>query len=587
LSQQIALRDVTVAVEESATAAGATRELLRALDAAVMADEPSTAGSDIVITGSARARTTSPVRILTKRRNDSDDPSNLTPVSPAGGEGRVMGSEVDPSLGFGPAAEMLTAAHAVLIALAGLYAVRRGAPSIAGHVAMDEVMATCATDLLLPVLCHRTPLPRRPPSDRTLVVPCLDGAVSLTLTSDEDLAELGRMIGLDAPLPRDELHAHLSTWARNVPRNDIVRIGQAWRMPVLPVQTPDEIAFSQSPLPFRLLDSQAAVSRRLPEPPAGKPLTGTQVLDLGMVWAGPYCGRLLAGLGASVVKIEGPRRLDGTRPPDDWRGCSGFFGDLNSSKSSLALDLSSDTGRETFLRLARRVDVVVENFSPRVMPNFVLEYAALSGVNPRLIQLSMPAFESDGPHRDFVGYGSGLELAAGLGTPSHDGVPRPARVPYLDLLSGAYGAIAVVTSLLNRDRHPAGSHVEVAQHAVGRHLALWCADDLWPEQTPHIDAPTIIHDFEARSDLFSHAEQEGYCQHLNRCPWALQGTEVDSRPAPRFGADSRRILRDLGNLADDQIEELLIDGVAIAAACNAEFIPRRRALWQGAMGTAE
>ena len=111
------------------------------------------------------------------------------------------------------------------------------------------------------------------------------------------------------------------------------------------------------------------------------PLAGLCVLDLGMVWAGPWCGRLLAALGARVLKVEGPARRDGTRPTAP-HACAGAFADLNRGKESLALDLASAAGRDAFLRLVVRADVLLENFSPRVMPNFGLDYATLAEANP-------------------------------------------------------------------------------------------------------------------------------------------------------------------------------------------------------------
>jgi crotonobetainyl-CoA:carnitine CoA-transferase CaiB-like acyl-CoA transferase len=293
-----------------------------------------------------------------------------------------------------------------------------------------------------------------------------------------------------------------------------------------------------------------------------------------MVWAGPYCGRLLAGLGAEVVKIEGPRRRDGTRPPDDWPGCSGLFGDLNSGKSSLVLDLSTTPGRDVFLQITRQADVVVENFSPRVMPNFGLDYAALSAANPGLIQLSMPAFESDGPFAKYVAYGSGMELAVGLGIPGSNHLLTPAPVSYLDLLGGVYGAIAVVAGLLQRSSAHEGYHLEVAQHAVGRQLAAWCPDDLWETQMPEIDPIAFAQDADLRlRGLFSTVESGGYCQHLIRCPWTFADAAVAVDPASRFGGDSFRILRELGRMTTSRLQELIDSGVVVDGAGRAEFIP--------------
>ena len=133
------------------------------------------------------------------------------------------------------------------------------------------------------------------------------------------------------------------------------------------------------------------------------PLADLRVLDLGMVWAGPYCGRLLAGLGATVIKVEGPRRMDGTRA--GGRGdCAGAFGDLNRGKASLVLDLASRAGRDSFLRLVRGADVVLENYSPRVMPNFGLDDPDALG--KRIEQLQQLAREAGRDEIPVTGWGA-------------------------------------------------------------------------------------------------------------------------------------------------------------------------------------
>jgi len=288
------------------------------------------------------------------------------------------------------------------------------------------------------------------------------------------------------------------------------------------------------------------------------------VLDLGMVWAGPYCGRLLAGLGADVVKVEGPRRRDGTRPPDDWSGCSGFFADLNRNKKSLVLDLSAEAGRTTFGELIRVIDIMVENFSPRVMPNFGLDYSALSKLNSKIVQVSMPAFESDGERAQFVSYGSGLELFSGLGIPGQDGQLEPAPVPYLDLLTGVYGAIAAVTALLRRDQVGVGSWVEVAQCLVARDLRQWCPDDLWSVRRPYVDPGAVVWSSGLLAGgFYSHARGDGYCHHLSRCPWIIAGFESREPWAPRYGADSSPVLEELGGVTKNDIDRLIGQGVVV------------------------
>jgi crotonobetainyl-CoA:carnitine CoA-transferase CaiB-like acyl-CoA transferase len=321
------------------------------------------------------------------------------------------------------------------------------------------------------------------------------------------------------------------------------------------------------------------------------PLADLRVLDLGMVWAGPYCGRLLAGLGARVVKIEGPQRRDGTRPAGGDtrptgrdgshrtadRGCAGAFADLNRNKESLVLDLASPAGRTTFLRLAARADVVLENFSPRVMPNFGLAYATLARTNPRLLMLSLPAFGTDGPWAHSVAYGSGLELATGLAIHAPAGQPSPAPVAYLDYLAGAYGAAGLLAALLARDRTGQGTHLEVAQREVACQVLAAAGDE--PRRPWTLDAVALAADplLIARG-LFaptvappSAGAGQRYpgavpCHHYARLPWRLHGVPTPrERPAPGLGAHSRRVLRDLARLAPTDVEALVQAGVVVAA----------------------
>ncbi len=442
-----------------------------------------------------------------------------------------------------------------------------------------------------------------PPGGRLAVLPCADGYVGLaapTAFAREDLAALS---GVDAVRAETaDLGCLLAPWLRARTRLEIFHAAQLWRLPVVPVLVPAEALADEQcaardcwrmdgemPIarsPFRFIRGPLAESagseptRPFPLslwqkagvrafdlgagtcPPAGprpggegtaapalppQPLADLRVLDLGMVWAGPYCGRLLAGLGADVIKVEGPTRPDGTRA--GARGaCPGVFADLNRGKASLVLDLSRPPSRDLFLQLARRADVVVESFSPRVLPNFGLDYAALAAANPRLLLLSMPAFGATGPWRDYVAYGSGLELATGLAAWPAAGPPLPAPVPYLDYLAGAYGALGILAALLARDRADPGGHLEVAQREVacqvlgallerGERPGPWTLDPSAVARASHL----------AARRLFVASGRGCPGHHYARPPWRLHGVPAPrERPAPAFGADTRRLLRDPG-----------------------------------------
>ncbi|HZR98667.1 MAG TPA: CoA transferase [Chloroflexota bacterium] len=497
---------------------------------------------------------------------------------------------------FGPAVDdALAGAHAAVAALAALRWARRHRRGVLVEVAALEVIATCLGDLLPCPGAVTAPLPEPsasapaagPRARRLAVLPCADGYVGLAAPTAVDRDDLAALTGVDAV--RDaaaDLGCLLGPWLRERTRLEVFHAAQLWRLPVVPVLDPAEaltdeqcaargcwVADADPPVarsPFRFapnpvssrvrvgmrargaLEDDSAHPDRL-RPRGGKaptarrpPLSGLRVLDLGMVWAGPYCGRLLAGLGAEVIKVEGPARPDGTRA--GARGaCPGLFADLNRGKASLVLDLSRSAGREVFLRLARQADVVVESFSPRVLPNFGLDYATLAAANPRLLLLSMPAFGADGPWGDYVAYGSGLELVTGLAVRLANGAPTPAPLPYLDYLAGAYGAVGLLAALLARDRDGSGAHLELAQREVacqvlatrlqrGEQPGPWSLDPAAIARDPHL----------ATRRLFPAPTPSCPGHHYARLPWRLHGVpSARQRPAPAFGADTRRLLRDL------------------------------------------
>ena len=125
------------------------------------------------------------------------------------------------------------------------------------------------------------------------------------------------------------------------------------------------------------------------------PLEGIRVADLTMMWAGPYATRVLAEMGAEVIKIESPRAWDNIRTliplPDEaepWNS-SWYFNDYNRDKKSLTLDLAQDLGRQTFLKLVAKCDVVIENYRADVLDNLGLGYGVLKAVKPDTILISM------------------------------------------------------------------------------------------------------------------------------------------------------------------------------------------------------
>lgn len=488
------------------------------------------------------------------------------------------------------AALSLLGAHAALATVAAIRWARARRTLLRVELSGLEVLASCLGDLLPPALCRRelatSPLAeRRPP--RIWVVPCADGYVGVSLHSSDQRRYLATLTGVGAvAVEGADVAAALAPWASGRTRDDIFHTAQLWRLPVTPVLRPPEVLTDEqhrargfwrrdadgvprAGSPFRLLPARAATSvARQPKRSSASPLSGIRVLDLGAIWAGPYAGRLLAGLGAEVIKVEAPSRPDGTRRLVHRSRCQGVFADLNRGKTSLVMDLASSEGCQTFLQLVRRADVVVENFSPRVMQNFGLGFAALASENPGLVMLSMPAFGSDGPWSEYVAYGSGLEMAGGL---AHwgkgDEPPEVADIPYLDYLSGAYGALGVLAAILQRDVRGTGCHLEVAQRDVAGQL-LREPDSGGP--FPGIDAALLASDPHlAHRGLFAVPAPSAACFHLARLPWRFEGSCARrERPAPRFGAHSRRTLIRLAGRSQAEIDRLMREGLVRGARAD-------------------
>lgn len=196
------------------------------------------------------------------------------------------------------------------------------------------------------------------------------------------------------------------------------------------------------------------------------PLSGVLVLDLSRVLAGPFCTMMLGDLGARVVKVEHPVDGDVTRawgpPYHDATGLSAYYLSVNRNKESIALDLATPKGAESVRRLARRADVLVENFPPGGLEKFGLSLAELRRENPRLVTASITGFGRSGPDASAPGFDLLAQAGAGLmaitGTP--DSGPTKAGVAVSDLLAGCYAAIGILAALAARERTGKGAHVE-------------------------------------------------------------------------------------------------------------------------------
>jgi crotonobetainyl-CoA:carnitine CoA-transferase CaiB-like acyl-CoA transferase len=203
-----------------------------------------------------------------------------------------------------------------------------------------------------------------------------------------------------------------------------------------------------------------------------KPLAGVKVLELARILAGPWCGQLLADLGAEVIKIERPEVGDDTRawgPPfvADANGGvwgSAYYHGCNRGKRSLAIDFESDDGRATIRRLAGACDVLIENFKVGGLAKFGLDAGGLRAVFPRLVYCSISGFGQDGPYAERAGYDYIIQGMSGLmditGEPERE--PQKVGVAVVDLFTGVYASTAILAALRKRDRDGVGAHIDMA-----------------------------------------------------------------------------------------------------------------------------
>ncbi len=219
-----------------------------------------------------------------------------------------------------------------------------------------------------------------------------------------------------------------------------------------------------------------APARSAPATAAGdhRPFAGLRVIELGNFWAGPYVGLYLGALGADVIKVESVQRPDGFRfvaafPQDgaDWYERSGVWQATNLNKRDLTLDLGREEGRELLRRLIERTDVLIENYSARVIDHFGLGYEQVRAIRPDVIMLRMPGFGLEGPWRDYVGWAMVIEQASGMCSLTGD-PDRPLNPGgFLDPVIGMHGALAVQAALEHRRRTEKGQAIELAQLEVG------------------------------------------------------------------------------------------------------------------------
>ena len=227
------------------------------------------------------------------------------------------------------------------------------------------------------------------------------------------------------------------------------------------------------PAPELGADDPAALLRERPaatEPATGAlPLEGLKILDLTAWWAGPAVAQMAAALGADAIHVESLTHLDPMRLAsaimfmgrDRWWEYSGFHLAINSNKKGVTIDMAGDEGKALLRQLVEWADIVVENYTPRVLERWGLDWEAVHALNPRAVMMRMPAFGLDGPWRGRLGFAQTVEQMSGMAwvTGFADGEPLVPRGP-CDPIGGMHATFAVLVALAARDATGEGQLVE-------------------------------------------------------------------------------------------------------------------------------
>ncbi|TAL86643.1 MAG: CoA transferase, partial [Candidimonas sp.] len=194
-------------------------------------------------------------------------------------------------------------------------------------------------------------------------------------------------------------------------------------------------------------------------------LKGVRVIEICNVAAGPFCGMLLADMGADIIKMEHPEGGDTLR---SWapltQGFSENFASLNRNKRSISLNLKNEDDVETARRLIKEADVVLENNRPGVMDRLGLGYEAMRKINPKLVYCSISAYGQTGPRSQEGGFDLTLQAMSGLmsvtGEPG--GAPVKCGVPVCDFAAGLYAAFSIASALRGVEREGQGTHIDIS-----------------------------------------------------------------------------------------------------------------------------
>lgn len=410
--------------------------------------------------------------------------------------------------------EFVGGAYAALAGLTALRQCDRGAEAAVIDVSLLETeTATLSYPMLMRETMDWLGLPHQARTSALLgIVKCKDGYIGINSLTGQHWQDICALTGLPEyaekqievmldPEVRRDFYVAAQPWLDANTAREILDLCQSLRIPAAPVGDganlphleqyaardffrphSNDAPFLEPGLPYRLGQMERPATSTKPQPTDTTsdrlPFDDLVVLDLSTFWAGAYLGCYLGAFGADVIKVESAQRPDGFRftgtfpfAGDDWYERSGLFQGANLNKRGITLDLDSQEGRDILMTLVESADVLIENFSPRVMENFGLTEDVLLAAKPDLLVVRMPGFGLEGPWKNYVSWAYSIEQTAGMATVTgyQDGPPLNPGGP-ADPIVGVHAGVALLAALEHRAHTGSGQLIEIPQIEVGAAL---------------------------------------------------------------------------------------------------------------------